>query len=229
MIQQVEQSCLSAAVFCPQNKPPKPSELGVIRRYLLSSPVLTVFQQAVLDLPKTWQIFADSHQGVQAMQQGHRYTQYFRDWLLKDDAAPLIESMSGIITLPMLTIIQIVQYFQYLETRGIDHGQFLSEIHHGGTQGFCAGLLPVMAIAPSSNEAEVIRNAATCLRIALGIGAYGELGDDQNIKGPTTLALRLQYQGQAEEIVSKFRGVSLFCTLLCPWPCPWDSKLTLLP
>lgn len=81
-----------------------------------------MFQQAVLDLPKTWQVFAKSHQGVGAMQQGHRYAQYFRDWLLKDDAAPLIETISGMIMLSILMIIQIVQYLQYLETRGIDHG-----------------------------------------------------------------------------------------------------------
>jgi hypothetical protein len=47
------------------------------------------------------------------------------------------------------------------------------------------------------------------MRIALGIGAYGELGDDENIPGPTTIVLRLKRPGQGEELVKKFPGVIL--------------------
>ncbi|KAK0713556.1 putative polyketide synthase [Lasiosphaeria miniovina] len=116
--------------------------------------------------------------------------------------------MSGILALPLLTIIQVVQYFQYLGWRGIGHAQFLREIKAagGGAQGFCGGLLPAMAVAASRDEAEVVGNAARALRIALGIGAYGELGDDENEPGPTTVVLRAKYEGQAGEIVARFPG-----------------------
>lgn len=71
-----------------------------------------------------------------------------------------------------------------------------------------------MAIAASKDEQEVVENANISLRIALGIGAYGELGDDDNVPGPTTLVLRIKYPGQADEIVSKFSGVSLLLSRL---------------
>jgi hypothetical protein len=118
--------------------------------------------------------------------------------------------LSGILALPILTIIQIVQYFQYLDLRAITHAQFLDEIHLAGAQGFCGGLLPALAIATSKNEEEVAQNAAKSLRIALGIGAYGELGDDPDAPGATTLVLRVKYAGQADEMVAKFPGVSTF-------------------
>ncbi len=68
--------------------------------------------------------------------------------------------------------------------------------------------MPALAIAASRDEAEVVQNACKSLRIALGIGAYGELGDDENVPGATTLVLRTKYAGQADEMVAKFPGVS---------------------
>jgi hypothetical protein len=200
---------VSAAVFCPQNKPPKADYLDKIRRYLHSNPTLGPFVQAVVDLSDTWDIYVRANAGIAAMQQGPRYVKTLRDWITGDNASSLTEIMSGIITLPLLTIIQTAQYFQYLAMRQIAHTQFLDEIRVGGAQGFCGGLLPVMAIAASRNEEEVVKNAAISLRLALGIGAYGELGDDQTTPGATTIVLRLKYAGQGDEIVSKFPGVSV--------------------
>jgi hypothetical protein len=198
----------SAIVFCPQNKPPTAAYLSKLRRYMRSNPTLEPFVEAILDLPETWKIYARTNAGIAALQQGPRYVKHLQDWVTDGNAAPLAEIMSGIITLPILTIIQIVQYFQYLEVRGIGHAQFLEEIRVGGAQGFCGGLLPAAAVAPSRDEQEVVRNAAISLRLALGIGAYGELGDEPDVPGPTTVVLRLKYAGQADEIVAKFPGVS---------------------
>ncbi|KAF7865768.1 hypothetical protein EAF04_005933 [Stromatinia cepivora] len=47
------------------------------------------------------------------------------------------------------------------------------------------------------------------MRIALGIVAYGELGDDENIPGPTTIVIRLKSIGQGEDIVEKFPGAHI--------------------
>ena len=198
----------SAAIFCPQNKPPKVAYLSKLRRYLGSNSILEPFVQAILELSETWELYARTNAGIAAMQQGPRYIKHLRDWIIDDNATPLTEIISGIITLPLLTIIQIVQYFQYLDFREISHAQFLEEIQVGGAQGYCGGLLPVMAIAASRDEKELVKYAAISLRIALGIGAYGELGDDENVPGPTTVVVRLKYTGQADEIVSKFSGVS---------------------
>ncbi|KAI7976452.1 hypothetical protein EIK77_003267 [Talaromyces pinophilus] len=183
----------SAAFFCPQNKPPKPSYLDLIRRYLRSNATLEPFRTAILDsLSITWDVLAKTNPGIAAMTQGPQYIQHFHDWIAATESPSTssemqwTETMSGMISLPLLTIMQIVQYFQYLETRQISHTQFVQEIRTGGAQGYCGGLLPAAAIASSCNEEEVIKNAGIALRLALAIGAYAELGDDENIPGPTT-------------------------------------------
>lgn len=132
------------------------------------------------------------------------------EWFKTGKSAAIAYSMSGILTLPMLVIIQICQYFQYLELHGITHAQFLAQLRAGGgVQGYCGGLLPAIAIACSRDEAEVVENAAKAARIALAIGAYGELGDDESVPGATTIVVRLKRPGQGEEILQKFPGVSL--------------------
>jgi hypothetical protein len=204
---------VSAAFFCPQNKPPKAEYLDQIRRYLNENPVLQPFKQAIIDLPRSWQLFVNASQDIAAFDQqpAALHPQQLSNWVQTDNEETRIsmpDIMSGMLALPLLTIIQIVQYFEYLEFRAITHEQFLHEIRVGGAQGFCGGLLPAIAIATSRNAEEVAQNAAKSVRIALGIGAYGELGDDPDMPGPTTLVLRASYPGQADEIVAKFPGVS---------------------
>lgn len=52
------------------------------------------------------------------------------------------------------------------------------------------------------------RNKAMFAQILIS-DLSSELGDDPDVPGPTTLALRLKHLGQAEELVSKFSGVSI--------------------
>ena len=116
--------------------------------------------------------------------------------------------MSGILSLPLLTIIQVVQYFQFLEVKRLCHTDFVARLwDRGGVQGYCGGLMPAIAIACSADAAEVATNASKAMAIALGVGAYGELGDDENIQGPTTIVVRLKHAGQGKEIVEDFPDV----------------------
>ena len=122
--------------------------------------------------------------------------------------------MSGILSLPLLVIIQIGQYFQYLEVLGIKHAEFIAQLRKGGgLQGYCGGMAPAIAIACSKDEAEVVKNAAIVMRIALAIGAYGELGDDAATPGATTIVVRTKRVGQADELVSKFPGVGALISI----------------
>lgn len=199
---------ISAAIFCPQNKPPKVEYMADIRRFIRGNPLLQPFEQAILDLPKAWETYSLTNTSIAGLKTGPEYTKNIHDWLADNAPLPIPKILSGILALPLLTIIQVVQYFQYLALRGIDHAGFLEEVGCGGIQGFCGGLLPALAIAAAKDEAEVVRNAAKSLRIALGIGAYGELGDDEDMPGPTTLVLRAKQEGQAEQIVAMFPEVN---------------------
>ena len=71
--------------------------------------------------------------------------------------------------------------------------------------------MPAIAIACSATEEEVVANASKAMAIALGVGAYGELGDDENVLGPTTIVVRLKEAGQGEEIIKDFPDVSPSC------------------
>ena len=78
--------------------------------------------------------------------------------------------------------------------------------------GYCAGLLPAIAVAISSNEKELIENVCKSLRIALAVGAYADIGDDYTSEQPTNIVLRLKCEGQGEDIISRFPGVNSFPT-----------------
>ncbi|KAI1160765.1 putative polyketide synthase [Nemania serpens] len=195
-----------AAVFCPQNKPPTTEYMTSIRRYLRGNPVLQPLEEAVQGLPDTWSLYAAANPGIAALESGSQWPLHMRDWLAHNVPLPIPEVLSGILALPLLTIIQVVQYFQYLDFQDLRHVDFLEQIQVGGAQGFCGGLLPAMAIAISEDETQVARNAAVAVCIALGIGAYGELGDEGNLTNPTTMVLRTKQHGQADKLVSKFPG-----------------------
>ncbi|KAF7889246.1 hypothetical protein EAF00_009546 [Botryotinia globosa] len=200
----------SVAIFCPQSKAPQKIYLDRLHSFLCRNQFLKPFVQDIQDLPQTWQIFANHREDIAALEQGPRYMKNLSDWITTGESEHIANAMSGILSLPLLVIIQIGQYFQFLGLNGMRHSEFLTQLRNGGgIQGYCGGLLPAMAIACSKDETELARYASVAMRIALGIGAYGELGDDENIPGPTTIVVRLKHIGQGEEIVSKFPGAHI--------------------
>ncbi len=99
----------------------------------------------------------------------------------------------------------------------MSHSQFMAQLRAGGgLQGYCGGLLPAIAIACSEDENEVAENAAIAARIALAIGAYGELGDDESVPGATTIVVRTKRVGQGDELINRFPGVSSSNARLLP-------------
>lgn len=130
------------------------------------------------------------------------------DWITNGELSELCTLMSSILVLPLLTIIQVGQYFHFLELKNLSHHEFIAQVREGGVQGYCGGLLPAAAIACSKDENDVVMNASKAVRLALCIGAYAELGDDEADIGPTSMVVRLKAEGQGEEIVRKFPHVS---------------------
>ena len=77
-----------------------------------------------------------------------------------------------------------------------------------GVQRYCSGLLPGTVVACSVNEVELVGNACKALRLAVGLGAYGDLGVEEVSAGPTMMVIRLKHEKQAEEIIESFPQVS---------------------
>ena len=204
----------SVAIFCPQSKAPQEGYLDQLHSFLCQNRHLKPFLQDIIDLQNVWSIFASEREDIAALEQGPRYMQNLSEWIITGKSAVIANSMSGIISLPLLVIIQIGQYFQYLDLHGVRHADYLAQLRKGGgVQGYCGGLPPAIAIACSRDEEEVVKNAAITMRLALGIGAYGELGDDAKTPGATTIVVRLKRVGQGEDIVNRFPGVSVFVVL----------------
>lgn len=202
----------SMAVFSPQSKAPKEGYLDELRSYLCGKAELRPLLDSIENLPNTWSIFAQHNSDIAVLNQGTRYTQALSDWAKNGKSSGISNVMSGILSLPLLTIIQVVQYFQFLEVKKLRHSDFMERLRdRGGIQGYCGGLMPAIAIACSATEAEVVANASKAMAIALGIGAYGELGDDENVLGPTTIVVRLKQEGQGEDIIKDFPDVSCSC------------------
>ncbi|TGJ81029.1 hypothetical protein E0Z10_g7743 [Xylaria hypoxylon] len=199
----------SVAVFCPQSKAPQKDYLDELRSYICSHQHLKKLVQEVKELRSTWDDVARNNQGISELIQGPRYLQALSEWLTEGHSGPIANVMSGILSLPLLVIIQITQYFQFLELSGMSHSNCLSALGIGrgaGAQGYCAGLLPAFAVACAQDEADLVTITAKAIRIALAIGAYGELGDDEHVDGPTTIVMRLKRPGQGDEIIKGFTG-----------------------
>ena len=200
----------SVAVFCPQSKAPGENYLGQVQSFLRHSKHLEPFVQSILDLKDLWTILANGREDIADLGQGPRHLRNISEWITTGKSSQIANCMSGIISLPLLVIIQTCQYFQYLEFHKMSHSQFMVQLRAGGgIQGYCGGLLPAIAIACSKNEAEIAQNAAIAMRIALAIGAYGELGDDESVPGATTIVVRTKRVGQGDELIERFPGVSI--------------------
>ncbi|KXX79217.1 Conidial yellow pigment biosynthesis polyketide synthase [Madurella mycetomatis] len=201
---------LSGAFFCPQSRAPDPDYLAGLHLFLSRNRhgQALLREVANLETDETWTIFAAASEGVRSLTLGPRYLGILRDWALHGVSGPLAEVRSGIVALPLLAILQVGQYLRYLEFYQLSHQEFLAQVRHdGGLQGYCGGLPAAVAIACARDEAAVIKNTATILRILVGVGAYAEAADDtRDEDGSTTLALRLKHEGQGDELTSQFPG-----------------------
>ena len=199
----------SVAFFNPQSKAYQAEYLSTLQTYLCDSDDLRPLVRAIAGLPEVWEIFAGQRKDIAALPQGPLCTRALSNWIATGRSCFIANTMSACLALPLLTITQTCQYFQFLHLQGMKHHDFLEVLQKGGgVHGYCAGLLPALAIAISANELELVENASKAIRIALGIGAYADLGDEDTSSGPTNLVIRLKYEGQGEEIIQNYTGVS---------------------
>lgn len=202
-------SNLSAVVFSPQNVAPKREHLELIRASINRHDTLSPLRDALLNLPKTWETFENIRPEIATLNRGKTYTSLFSKWIKSGETSELEQMRSGIVTLPLLTVLHIVQYYEYLQASGIRHAELLRKIE-GGVQGYCIGLMAALVVATSENETDLINNAVAATRITLGIAAFGEIGCDSSNPCSTTMAVRLRKGTEADEITKAFPQVSKY-------------------
>lgn len=203
---------LSAAFFCPQSRAPDEEYLAGLHSFLLHNTYGQFLLDEIAKLDDTWTLFASARADVRALSHGPVLVDLLRDWATSGQSGPLAAARSGIVALPLLVVLQIGQYLRYLEAHNVSHSKIVADVQNaGGLQGYCGGLPSAIAIAAARDEHEVVRNTVIVMRVVLGVGAYGEAADNTRGTGATTLALRLKYEGQGDDLVRGFPGV---CTHL---------------
>ncbi|KAF9694109.1 hypothetical protein EKO04_007757 [Ascochyta lentis] len=207
MLSQSTEFAPSVAFFCPQSRAPTEAYLKQLQDYIVQTPLLQPFAEAITSLTDTWTTLCVCHADIAKLTTGKRYVTSLERWITDGIAGPVSSSMSGILALPLLVVIQICQYFQLLDLHDLTHDQMLANLEAGGgAQGYCGGLPTAFAIACAKNEEEVVHLATKALRLALAIGAFGELGDDESVAGSTTIAVRLGAPHQGDELVKGHPG-----------------------
>ncbi|KAI4189026.1 MAG: hypothetical protein LQ348_003849 [Seirophora lacunosa] len=197
----------TAAFFNPQSKAAEVKYLDSLHKYLHSNEHLSGFVTAIQSLPQTWQILALYRPELTISRRGWSAAESLAKWTDTSDSGSIASGTSGSLTLPLLTVIQICQYFQYLDSKILRHSELLQCVRKGGVHGYCGGLLPAVAVAVSTNEAELVQNASKALRLAFAIGTYGDIGDLDPHSGPTNMVVRLKYAGQGEDLIRNSPGV----------------------
>ncbi|PTB70133.1 polyketide synthase [Trichoderma citrinoviride] len=195
---------VSGVVFSPQSRAPSKLYLDYIREILTGSAIYSPLCEAISGLSATWLAIANYQPRISSLEQGLALARYFPRWIATGESSGLESSMSGVVTLPLLTIIHAVQYVEYLREARITHSELLQDLRAGGAQGFCAGLIMAIVLATSKDESQLINNAAKAVRIAFAIGAYGEIGCDAKSTTSTTMVVRLRLGSEREQINREF-------------------------
>lgn len=168
----------SLVVFGPQTTNWPPSEyLSQIRASLQNEPRLSTFIEAIKQLPDLWTILVEYHPSLCAVP-GAQAIQSIQQWISSGELSWWPGSLPNVLFTPLTVIIQLVQYFCYLENdenHGVTHALVLESAKSGGVQGFCTGFLTAIAVACSANEEDVNVYGAVALRLAVCISAFVDL------------------------------------------------------
>lgn len=200
---------ISAAFFCPRARRPNVNYVTELRSFLNRNKYGASLLAHVSRLDQAWQLFADARPDIQALPHGVRDLNLLVSYAGGGPVSEVCETSSGVIALPLLLVLQLGQYFRYLEIRDLSHEGFLRQVQPAGIHGFCGGAAAALCIACAKDEYEVIQNAAVLLRITMGLGAAMDAAGDPTSSAPTTVVMRLKYEGQGEDLLNTFPGVRL--------------------
>jgi hypothetical protein len=199
---------LSAVVFGPQSKEPKPEYLVRIRDSLYSNEDLAPFITAISELPKLWAFFQSQNRDAASLTHGLQGLQALADWISTGASSWICKATHAMVALPLLGIIQVTQYFEYLSSHRIRHRDVIRMTKKGaGIQGYCSGFFMAAALATSEDEIDLVQKASNALRLAVAVGLYSDLAtlNDQHAQG--TMVIHLKSPGQLDEILTSYPKV----------------------
>jgi len=200
---------VALAVFGAQSKSPSPEYLDSIRTYVSNHEILHCIVDQIKTIEAIWYSLAEADPEIAGLENARQYTKAIEDWIIEGKPDEVASIFSGIVSLPRLLIVQLAQYFSFLDESHISHGDFIRCVSRlGGIQGFCGGLPAAVALVSAVETHDLQTSICTAIRLAYAIGLYAEIGDDSRTPGFTTMVVRLKNEGQADELIEGLDGVS---------------------
>jgi 3-oxoacyl-(acyl-carrier-protein) synthase len=145
--------------------------------------------EATAGLSSYWEILTDSMPEIDAAIPGLQQLNDFDSWLRHGQTdMPPDTQLPNIIITPLMVLIQLTQYWHYLEltqesTAEDVHADLIRQHQSENTStfeslGFCAGLLGALAVASAHNREEWEKYGSVAIRLAMVLGA---LVDARNV------------------------------------------------
>lgn len=167
----------SLVVLGPQTPSPSAEHLSQLRLVLLKDRRLAIFLAAIKDLPSLWPVLVEANPSLTQVP-GLQLLEGIKRWIDQGDfPAQHSETLPNVLSTPLTVILQIVEYFNYLDHLGpaVSHAQILDNVQNGGIQGFCTGFLAAISLACSKDERDISELGSIALRLAVCVGAYVDL------------------------------------------------------
>lgn len=206
MAQQDEIRLPSFIVFGPQSRPPPEEYLSYIRSCINNNDVFKPLKDAIYALPHTWKLYID-HSPQLLKTSGKQQLDLLWTWLETGESPWREQCPPGVLTTPLLVVLQIFQYIQFLKQHHISQQDLLKTTTTGGVHGYCGGFLAAAAIASAADDLQAMENLCIGLRVSVGIGAYSDLVDENETGEANTLVLRLKDPHQIDSMAAQFPKV----------------------
>ncbi|CAI7662355.1 unnamed protein product [Penicillium glandicola] len=189
-------------IFGPQDPDIDIRHLDGLRTDLLETPHLEWIVDLLTKLPQEWSTISAAHAELQAFQ-GQKYLQLLSEWVRRGTLPQNLFPLPNILVTPLVVTTQFVQYTKFLEqiNPNITPGDSLKGTLKIDTEtaGLCTGLLSSAAVASSGTLAELEKNGAAAIRMAIAIGALVDAGDSEVEDGDKWQSLAVGWTTQTAE------------------------------
>ena len=207
----------SLLVFGPQTPWRSTEQLSQFRDVLVVEPRLRIFVKSIKNLPELWKDLVE-HDPLLEKISGLDSINNILRWVGGEDISLSTDVQPNILTTVLTVIVHFTQYLYYIDN-DIDYpsqSKLCENVQAGGVQGFCLGLLSAVAVASSKNEEDLNVFGGVALRLALCVGAYGDL---DRILGVDTEFLAVRWRTKTsyervEEILKGYSNVSFAVHLI---------------
>lgn len=196
-------------VFVPQSRLPSNDDLLQVRKRLIEDTRCQPFLESLHQLESTYELLCTEKEEIVQLSHGRSYAKMLSGWV--DGTVSSIDlavELSAIHSLPLLVLIQFTQLLDHIDATNSTYLEVMSQVRTvGGVQGYCGGLAAAIAIACARSIESAISNACIAMNVLFCVGLVAELGDDSRIEAVTTVAVRLKYEGQGDDLVKLFPQV----------------------